>query len=358
MPLLDLFVTKWIEARRLNVQPDRCVRTRNRFSTCHKCAQACPVSAISLENGLKVNEEVCHECMKCTVSCPTEALYDNQYMQSFKEMQKREVIAFSCDKDKSEESHIKLGCLGQLDKALLIQSMVNGKKISIQFNEERCLSCYKYDGLLKTNLEKTINELNLMLKDPIDIQYNEKSSSKMERSFSRRELFSFFSKKVTRNVVSPLLPEDEVGKNLRIPINGGSMRSAYHHLLEKYQNKFHENQQSQHLQTLQLAFNENCDGCKVCAHVCPTGALKFTEQEALVAMFSTQACNGCRACIDICRKNGLQIDDSPINLVSFLDGSPKEIFVKEEKNCSKCGEKHYNSTAYCDECAVLQRRFS
>ena len=332
MFLMDHLVTKWLESKRLKVQPQRCIRTRNRFSSCHNCANLCPVSAISLENGLTIQEDVCTECMRCTVDCPTEAFYDEKYIEFFKEMSNREVISFSCENDNREEPHIKLGCLFQLDKALLLHASLNSNKVTIQYSIDKCMKCNKYDESLESTIRQTIAQLNSMLKKPIDIYYNEKASSKMERNYTRRELITFFSKKMTRNVVSPLISEEEE-RNLREFLKSGAMRDAYQYLLIKHQGLFIQRQQMKNLNTLQLVLDNKCDGCRVCERVCPTGALKFSEEDPnIIGMFSTQLCNGCKSCIDICRKNALEMDNtSYIDLHVFLNEKEKVVFTKELK---------------------------
>ncbi|ESU32109.1 hypothetical protein G3A_13310 [Bacillus sp. 17376] len=217
MLLVDHLMTKWLEAKRLKVDPQRCVRTRNRFSACSKCTDACPVSAISLENGLSVMEDACSECMKCTSVCPSEALYDEKYLSYFTEMPSREVISFSCDHDRSNESHIRLACLAQLDTALLMHAFQNSSHVNVQFREERCRQCSKYDASLMTSIKKTIHNFNSMRSQEVEVTFNDKSQSdKMERSYTRRDLITFFSKKMTNKVVSPLIPEEEEVENLRI----------------------------------------------------------------------------------------------------------------------------------------------
>ncbi|WP_019156624.1 4Fe-4S binding protein [Robertmurraya massiliosenegalensis] len=332
--LLERYVTKWLETKRLQVQPQRCIKTRNRFSTCHKCVDICPVSAISFEGGLSVQEDICTECMRCTVHCPSEAFSDEKYVEYFKEMSNREVIAFSCENDKREDPSIKLGCLYQLDKALLIQACTQSKKVSIQFDEKRCTKCVKYhnpDKDLKSSLDILVEELNSMLKEPINIDYNDQNTSKMERNYTRRELITFFSKKMTRNVVSPLITEEEEVRNLRETVGSGTIRETYHYLLRKYQNHFKQVQRIGDINTAQLNFNEKCDGCKVCERVCPMGALKFSEDESIfTATLNHQICNGCQSCVDICRKGALEINNASfIDLQTFLKGEEQVVLTKE-----------------------------
>lgn len=359
MFLVDHLFTKWLETRRLKVEPLRCVRSRNRFSSCNKCSESCPVSAISFENGLKVQADTCTECMKCTVSCPTDALYDEKYLQYFKEMPNRELISFSCEKDKNNGSHIKLACLAQLDKSILINAINKSQKVTIQFDEQKCMKCAKFDDKLKIYLEETICTLNSMLKEAVSIDFNDKSTGKMERSYSRRDLLSYYSKKVTNTVVSPLVYEQEKVKNLRENLETGSKQTIFQKTLTLYQDQFTELQNARNLNTAQLVFNENCDGCKVCANVCTTGALKFIDDDILMkANFQSSLCNGCMACVDICRKDGIRLNHSPIPLSVLLEKKEEELFNRSYRPCPKCGDNHVNPTSYCEDCSIQQRKNS
>lgn len=330
MSLVEHLVAKWLDAKRLKVRPQRCVRERNRFSTCSKCADACPASAISLDGGLSIQEEDCTECMKCTVVCPTEAFYDEKYVQYFREMPNREILAFSCEEDKSDQAYIRLGCLTQLDEALLLYALANSEIVTIQFDEEKCSKCSKFDMSLSERLIEIIVEMNSMLIKPAEIYFNNHPSLKMERNYTRRDLFTFFSKKMTRNAVSPFIPDEEEVKNLRTSLKTGLKRIIYFRILEQHQNLFRVNMDTQRLHSLQLELNSHCDGCEVCARVCPTGALRFSEdKDPISAMFNPQQCNGCRSCIDICRKDGLDIVDVSINLQEFLNGDVQALQQKD-----------------------------
>ncbi|GAM15477.1 4Fe-4S dicluster domain-containing protein [Mesobacillus selenatarsenatis] len=352
MLLVDHLMTKWLEAKRLKVDSQRCVRTRNRFSTCSKCTDACPVSAISLENGFSVLEDACTECMECTSVCPSEALYDEKYLSYFTEMPSREVISFSCDHDRSNESHIRLACLAQLDSSLLMHAFQNSSHVNVQFREERCRQCSKYNENLMTSIKETIDNFNSMRTQEVEVTFNDKSQSdKMERSYTRRDLITFFSKKMTNKVVSPLIPEEEEIRSLRVSLKKGPMATVYHRILDKNKNNLHSYQTPDNLKTMQLAFTETCNGCGACFRVCATGALQFTDDDETVkAVFQPMLCNGCGSCIDLCRIKGLERIDDDLDLKQFLANQEQTIFYRKYKDCGQCGEQHLSSSAYCDEC--------
>lgn len=336
MSLVEHLVAKWLDAKRLKVRPQRCVRERNRFSSCSKCAEACPASAISLDGGLNIQEEACTECMKCTVVCPMEAFYDEKYVEYYREMPSREIIAFSCEKDKSDQAYIRLACLNQLDKGLLLYALVTSKIVTIQFDQEKCSRCSKFDMTLSERLIEIIDELKSMLVRPAEIHFNCHPSIKMERNYTRRDLFTFFSKKMANNVVSPFIPDEAEVKNLRTSLKAGLKRMFYYRILEQHRHLFKENLDTRRLYSLQLEINSGCDGCEVCARVCPTGALLFSEdKDHISAMFNPQQCNGCRSCIDICRKNGLYIVDASINLQEFLNGEVQAL-QQRDRQLVKC----------------------
>lgn len=59
----------------LAVYPERCVRVRNRHSSCRRCADACTSGCITLEDGMwKMDHEKCVGCGTCATVCPTCAL--------------------------------------------------------------------------------------------------------------------------------------------------------------------------------------------------------------------------------------------------------------------------------------------
>ena len=54
----------------------RCVRRLHQASSCTKCAEACPVHAVSVKSrSVEIDAASCTGCGACSAVCPAEALY-------------------------------------------------------------------------------------------------------------------------------------------------------------------------------------------------------------------------------------------------------------------------------------------
>lgn len=358
MFLIDHMLTKWFEHNRLQVHPQRCIKARNRFSSCNKCMEICPVSAITFDKEIQVNHNACSDCMGCTIECPSGVFEDEKYPQFFSDMEKRRVISFSCDKNKQPGSHIRLSCLAQLDTALLLHAGNHSERITIQFSEESCKGCSNNMSGLRERIGQTINNAVSMVKEPMTITFNEDVNEQMEKAYTRRDLLGTFSKKMTVNMISPLLSEEEKLENNRIAIKMGDRTAIFQQILQRYEHKLLDQQHRTYLNTVNLQFTKQCNGCKICSVVCPTKAIDFVEcGDKIEIHFNQSLCNACKSCIDICRNGGLQEVDLPISIAEFIKKEPKHIFSLSYKICSKCGEQYVGPEDVCEDCVQQQKRF-
>lgn len=359
-----MFITKqllfkWLESDRLTIQPQRCVKNKNRFASCTRCFDTCPTPAISLENGLHVNREACNECMKCTTVCPTEVFVDENYYDFFVEIPKREIVSFACEKvnEKETEQHIKLSCLQQIDMNLLLYATMHSNEINIQYDQEQCMKCSKYCGTFEESLQIKIKLLKEMTNKNVQISYCLEGYNKMEKLYSRRDLFHFFSGKVTRHVVTPLIEDKPLLPNLRVGMDKGLYKNMTKAIVKKYDNQLKEEQRCETLNTMTLAITNQCDGCGLCANVCPTSAITILDGDnELNIRQQVSLCNGCFSCIDICPNKAISVGASMIKLTSYLNDQIVELNKLYKKPCVKCGEKHTNMNDYCPDCQLYQKR--
>src|SRR5699024_1744273 len=73
--------------------------------------------------------------------------------------------------------------------------------------------------------------------------------------------------------------------------------------------------------------NDKCDGCEVCVHSCPTGALYGkAEYGELQIIFLANYCLNCSICVDVCPQDAMQ----------FGDEYKSTLFTAKQEQCKKC----------------------
>lgn len=88
------------------------------------------------------------------------------------------------------------------------------------------------------------------------------------------------------------------------------------------------------LPALDITISPGCTVCEACFRVCPTGAIKITENPGDWALeFHRDRCVGCAACLEVCQPRVLdaaaQFDLSP-------DQPPRILISLAKQRCNRC----------------------
>ncbi len=99
----------------------------------------------------------------------------------------------------------------------------------------------------------------------------------------------------------------------------------------------------------------HCNGCEVCARVCPTGALKVAEGERRWELqFTPGQCVGCGVCVESCGAGALTLE----NHWQRAGESPLPLHRLERYRCQACGRFFVGSAAeHCPVCKSDENSF-
>jgi len=96
-----------------------------------------------------------------------------------------------------------------------------------------------------------------------------------------------------------------------------------------------------------------CYGCRVCALLCPTGALTWEENGSSHAdarlTIDPSRCHGCNACRDLCNVGAIGIEFDP-------DFRVQESIPFHEKRCHSCDRTFLSSSETSHHCPGCRRR--
>jgi ferredoxin len=317
---------------RLKVAPEHCARKRHRLSTCRRCIEACPVGAITWNEGLEFDWETCIGCGICTAVCPTAALEagepsdDELLIQVQRAVEKGGRVAFACLRAQGSAdgcgSCVTVNCLGRLNEGLLVGAGACGAQ-SVWLVDGACEDCPQAAG--RAVAGAVLARSNLLLEAfgiPVRAAFRPElpdaagvhgGGNGSAEGVSRRGLFRTLAREtarvgeVTAGVVQSSQEAIEPGMKVRgdLPKALPSSRllllatlkrlgaPAPGALIGEEEGPF-----------AQFQLREGCTACQMCAFFCPTGALTRVVDDGKIGLaFRASHCTNCGLCRDICYRD-------------------------------------------------------
>lgn len=291
----------------IKVEPSLCLSRRFARSTCRRCVDICPASAISFDNGPRIDPERCTACRLCEAACPTGALSGDERPVGAlaKALSEHPRPVLGCRTD-GVQAHVNTGCLGFLGtEALLALAIFFPDGLTL--NCTRCESC-PGAGMLPA-LTAAVDSLRNLSGGPwlerVRLARTPAELGFQEASLSRREFFAFLRKRSadTASVAAARL------QSTSEPLTGGRKNlPARRRLLLRALPLLGEQERARLEVRLfpAMIFTATCTGCTGCTGICPTGALTASDNQPPRPLFNPHFCTDCSLCVQFCRKRGIE----------------------------------------------------
>lgn len=346
----------------VSLRRSACLRLRLHASGCRACADACPVQAMAAgADGLALGPG-CTGCGRCQAACPMGALRADGFGSLASPLASGREDALVVDCARADSSHrdageIRVPCLGGMAEGdlLALCAGVPGRTVVLA-DRAGCAGCdsggplhpaaamlhrvralMRETGVPEQRLPRLENRLPLgagrIGRDGDPLQ---------SRGRARRGFFTALARPEAQPragapgpaATSPAPARQAVIDALEVLVAryGGCMPPALFHRLE---------------------VGPGCRGHRVCASVCPTGALGRYRDDGAGRMgvaFDAAACIGCGHCASVCPEQALALH--PGAGAAGLGRRPLTAFVQAE--CADCGARFASGAGddetRCDRC--------
>ncbi len=320
-----------LDTRLPDVTPSLCVVTRYRGSSCRRCLDACPGSAITCVDWLAVAPDLCSSCGACAAVCRTGALAFVGRSAALRDCLAAAVaegqagVALVCRP--AEPAYTVAGatlravavpCLGGVGAADLVAAAVLGNA-AVELVAGRCEDCPQAaaGACVAAALEAaqatlaTLGAGATFSRRAVDgvagrDDRDAGGAAADGAAMSRQELFSFLARGVRRTVAEATSKErhgiDELHRQAAPPAAHARLLDALAALRPAEGGGAVALPAA--LPLAALAVGDGCDGCGLCVRYCPHAALAVEDGRAV---WSGAACTGCGLCAEVCPPGALDL---------------------------------------------------
>ncbi len=334
----------------------KCLRERCKDSQCELCFKYCPQGAVNLNPQPAFDSAKCNKCGICVALCPTEAFSHTApvYERWLAAAHGKKKVVFSCASELGGDK-IKVPCIGSLSSAVMVAVASSGSE-SVSLDTGPCQNCTFHRGKevaleLAERANGILDVFGAKTRIIASVEASELRETPRQKEYSRRELFSIFRKSasdvVTQTTSQPSLatiPQNMTKKSFlllnslkALGIPGKEVPTA-------------------DLPFADVRIEQSCNGCGICAALCPSAALRtFDGEEHWELTFSMTHCIKCDVCTVICPQKSLSY--APMLNLShlLLNEKPQSLVRLEKAICPEC-ERSYVATGYTKRCPSCQKQ--
>lgn len=343
------------EGEPVRVDSERCTRRWNRANACRRCIDGCPTGALEwTETGVALAETACVKCGYCLRACPTGA-FDGPdetalLLRSVDALPRRAVLdlacglhaepAAACTADGADAIVQIGGCLAALGAAAYAGLTALGVE-RVRLRLEGCPTCPLH--ALRAQIESARVEASALTRMAVTtVDAPPAAQARRPIVSTRRPLMS------RRHMLRRMLGARASGDLLPVAPENKKAPPSERHLLVHFMAQMPAAQRATGAFFPALEAHASCTACRVCATVCPTGALAFSAESSHFALrFDPHACTHCGLCIELCPPGALQ----PAGLLPAADAVSTTLVEGALKTCTRCRALFAGPGALCPTCA-------
>lgn len=316
-----------------------CMAVRQKRAACRACVEVCPRGAITLVPGPRVDRD-CDGCARCVDVCPTGALDLSPAAVAVVTGHVGEVTV-ACMRA-TGDANVVVPCLGTVSLRLLLGLMEGASRVTLRAGT--CIGCPQACQLADpTGVAKVARQVaaGLGWAAVVDVPPlpPEAPAGPQVR---RKGLFQALRGAPADAPAEGVGPapsrawlRSQLGTAAAVALDG-SLPAA--------------------LQVGRVTVGGSCDGCPVCSHLCPTGAIRRVTAPGSVTLRHQPAdCVACGVCEDRCPKAAIQVQ---VDEGQWASVSEEAVVVAEVtlRRCGVCGTP-YPHTSADPACAPCMRRY-
>ncbi len=355
----------------LSVSELHCINLRGRLEACDLCQRACHARAITLTlDEVTIDPALCTGCGACVPACPAGAITHDRFEPE--EMIATAVSGEGVARIACAQAGTQAGgqaaqvpCHRMLDARLMAALLAEGAQRIEVLGTESCPGCPGGDArpALKA-AERTLNKWfgeaapRLVLAGAGE-GLATAGTAEARRAVARRSFlrgaFGALSEPSGR-ASEPLAPSravpsfDAILAREDTGADTAGRPIAYQQALATRRLRLPFGETAQ-VGATGRTIDEACNGCLVCAELCPTGALgaEISPGHRLVS-FDPAICTNCTLCLKVCPMEA--ISARVLRGVAQATAGREVLFARDERICPECGGGFDASTgaAICPSC--------
>ena len=322
----------------LNIDGDACVHARSATSRCTACVDACPRGAWTVDwREVAFQPDACDGCGVCVPACPAGVLELAQPPRLRPDGAGCACLVCerSADDGTLEADALRLPCVHGLSEARILQAHGRGLR-RLELRTGDCGTCPRGGGQPLTQRLAALNRALLARgAAPVVLAGTEDAVRGVRPEDARRSFFRRFFERPGAALAEGAGGNAEGSDRRRDALERlarlGPGPGLWSVVLDP----------------------ARCNGCGVCATLCPELALGWLEGGGQAALrFDAARCTGCQLCVEVCDRDALR----PAAVDEAWPGGPQHFF--QVKPCRRChapirrGATASEDADLCTICAV------